>query len=269
MSAFSSCAFEGTVVHKRLVPRRHAFSYRVFALCLDVDEIDALDQRLRLFGRNRTRLVSFHDRDVGERTAEPVAAKARRLLAAHGLGAFGARITLLTYPRLVGYVFNPLSVYFCHDEAGRLGSLLYEVTNTFGERKCYAVPVGAGAGAMGSVVAQSCAKELYVSPFTARAGTYGFHIEPPHERVAIGVSLREAQGPVLKTHFTGRRVPLDDASIARLVLRHPLMTLKVMGAIHVEAARLWLKRVPLVDRHVSPNYSVTLASPTTREALDV
>jgi uncharacterized protein len=263
MTPLASCAFVGTVVHKRLSPRRHAFSYRVFALALDVDEIDRLDQELRLFARNRRSLVSFHDGDVATGTGIRVADHARRLLAEAGLATFGARITLLTYPRLLGYVFNPLSVYFCRDEDGRLGVVVYEVTNTFGERKSYIVPVGEAESA---VIAQRCPKELYVSPFTAARGEYGFRIVPPGERVVVGVNFREAGRAVLKTHFSGSRVPLDDAHILRLVARHPLMTVKVMSAIHLEAVRLWLKGVPVVPHHGSPAYSATLAATPSGEA---
>lgn len=254
MSALASCLYEGTVVHKRLMPRRHAFAYRVFALCLDVDEIDVLDQRLRLFSRNRRNLLGFRDADHGASGTEPVGDKARQLLDRCGLGACGTRIQLVCYPRLLGYVFNPLSVYFCRDSTGKVGAVIYEVTNTFGERKSYVIPTEAETGS----IVQSCAKEMYVSPFTAASGSYGFHGTAPCDQIVIGVNFREGGRPVLKTHFRGVQRPLDDRTIAGVVARHPLMTAKVIGAIHFEALRLWLKGVPLVTRHTSPSYSFTL-----------
>ncbi len=255
MSAYRSAIYTGTVTHKRLVPRQHGFTYKVFALCLDVDEIDRLDRDLRLFSRGRRNLVSFFDSDVGEASGVRVGDKARRLLADAGLGRFGARIELVCYPRILGYVFNPLSVYFCRDASDTLGAVIYEVTNTFGERKSYLVEVD---GAPGATVSQSCAKQLYVSPFTEAAGSYSFHLVPPAERVVIGVAFREGERAVLKTHFRGDRLALSDGAIARMLVRHPLMTLKVVGAIHYEAARLWAKGVPLVRRHGSPAYSYTI-----------
>jgi DUF1365 family protein len=262
MTHFRSAAYAGTVVHKRLRPRQHAFRYRVFALALDVDEIDMLDRDMRLFSRNARNVVSFHDADVGARDGQPAGAHVRDLLDRSGLAGFGVQVTLLTYPRLVGYVFNPLSVYFCRDGAGQLGAIVYEVSNTFGERMSYLVPAEPGGG---GIVAQRCGKDLYVSPFTPRRAEYGFHVLPPGERVVVGVSLREAGEPLLKTHFEGSKVELSDFAIASLVARHPLMTLKVVGAIHFEAARLWLKGVPLVHRHVSPDYSATVVATTSRE----
>lgn len=254
MNALASCLYEGTIVHKRLAPRQHAFSYRVFALCLDVDEIDMLDRRLRLFSRNRLNLLGFDDVDLGEEGAEPVADKARRLLDRCGLSSCGTRIELVCYPRLLGYVFNPLSVYFCRDTNGVLGAVIYEVTNTFGERKSYVIP----ANGSDVSISQTCAKEMYVSPFTGATGQYGFHCIAPSDRIVIGVNFREAGQPVLKTHFHGERKPLTDLAIAGAMARHPLMTLKVMSAIHFEAFRLWAKGVPVVTRHTSPAYSVTI-----------
>lgn len=262
MTDLTSCLYAGTVVHKRLTPEPHAFAYRVFSLCLDVDEIDRLDAALRLFSRNRFNLLSLRDADLGEPGAEPVAVKARRLLAAANLDRFGAKIELVCYPRLLGYVFNPLSVYFCRDPQHVLGAIIYEVTNTFGERKSYVIPA---AGADGPVH-QNCEKQLYVSPFTGSAGSYGFHAIAPGERIVVGVNFREGGRPVLKTHFRGERLPLTDRMIAALVARHPLMTMKVMGAIHLEAARLWRKGVPLVPRHTSPPYSFTIVRNTAAEA---
>lgn len=265
MTAYSSAIYAGTVVHKRLHPKAHAFSYRVFSLSLDVDEIGRLDRELRLFSRGRRNLLSFLDRDLGAPGGEPIAVKARRLLADAGLAQYGARIELVCYPRVMGYVFNPLSVYFCRDERGNLGAVVYEVTNTFGERKSYVIEVDDD-GSSGGLV-QSCAKEMYVSPYTGARGSYGFHILPPDERVVIGVTFREEGRPVLKTHFQGDRIALSDGNIARLIVRHPMMTLKIISAIHFEAARLWIKGVPLVARHSSPAFSFTVVRSQSQDGL--
>lgn len=267
MSGLRSCVYTGQVVHKRLTPRRHAFSYRVFALCLDVDEIDRLARELRLFSRSRWNLLSFHDADHGAGDGTTVGAHARALLDAAGLADCSARVELVCYPRVLGFVFNPLSVYFGYDVGGRLGAIVYEVTNTLGERRSYVIRVEEVS--VDGVVAQRCAKELYVSPFTAAAGGYGFHVVPPGERLVIGVDFRQEERAVLKTHFRGDRHALSDRAIGRLLLRYPLMTLKVVAGIHLEALRLWLKGVPVQRYHASPRYAVTLVPAEPRKVENV
>ena len=264
MNALTSCLYAGTVVHKRLTPRLHGFSYRVFSLCLDVDEIDAVARHCRLFSRNRVNLVSFHDADHGGGDGRSVGEQIRSALTQAGLSTSAARIQLLCYPRILGFVFNPLSVYFCHDAEGRLGSIVYEVSNTFRERTSYIIPVESTAD---GVVRQHGSKEMSVSPFTAHRGHYGFHVRPPAESVLVGVSLREGDSanpkgrPVLKTHFRGDRRSLSDRGILKALVGHPLMTFKVVAAIHFEAARLWFKGVPLIQRHRSPRFSVAIVDP--------
>jgi|LNFM01.1.fsa_nt_gb DUF1365 family protein len=263
MTNYRSCLYMGTVAHKRLAPRRHGFAYRVFSLCLDVDEVDLLDRRLRLFSRNRWNVLGIRDRDLGDSTDTSVGAKARRLLSDAGLSAFGHRIELICYPRIFGYVFNPLSVYFCRDEVGVIGAMIYEVSNTFRERRAYLIEVPDG---QSHTIAQACTKELYVSPFTSSTGSYSFHVRPPGDDLVIGVAFREGDRPVLKTHFRGERVTLSDWSIARLLAGNPMMTLKVIGAIHFEAARLWVKGVPIEPRFASERYASTIVRPRLRES---
>ncbi len=246
--------YHGDVVHERLRPKHHKLRYRVFSLMVDLDHVAELGQRLRLFSHNRFNLFSFHDRDHGPGDGQDLAAHLRTLLSSAGLDAFGTRILLLSYPRMLGYVFNPLSVYFCLDGAGRLGAIAYEVNNTFHERKTYLL--AAKGDNEDRSLYQKCAKSLYVSPFNTARGTYSFHVQPPDERVAIGVAVRDDEGPLMRAHFAGAHQPLSDAALARLALRYPLMTLKVIGGIHLEAFRLWWKGVPLVRRHPEPGYSV-------------
>jgi DUF1365 family protein len=255
MNDFRSGLYGGTVVHKRLVPRRHAFGYRVFALCLDVDEIDRLASKLWLFSRNARNVLSFWDRDVGDGSLAPVADKARQLLADHGLQTYGRQIDLVCYPRVLGYVFNPLSVYFCRNGFGELGAVIYEVTNTFGERRAYVIEASPS---QSDTISQTCAKEMYVSPFTGPSGEYSFHVRPPGAELVIGVTFREGKQPILKTHFRGERIECSDGAIIRRLASNPMMTLKVVGAIHYEAARLWLKGVPLKKRYSSARFASTV-----------
>lgn len=247
--------FTGPVTHKRLAPKQHALRYAVFTFLLDVDRLDEITHRYRFVSRNRWNVFGIHDADHGPGDGTPLGTAARACLVKASLPVDGRRILMLCYPRVFGYVFNPITVYFVFDPAERLESLIYEVNNTFGERTSYVL--AAGAPRQNGVFAQSCDKEMYVSPFTAAAGRYGFHVKPPGDTAVVGVTLADASGPLLKTHFCGRAEAMTDARLLSLVARFPLMTLKVMTAIHFEALRLWLKGVPLTLRQVSPRYTVT------------
>lgn len=266
MTAFSSRIYEGTVMHQRLRPQGHKFTYRLFSLLLDLDEISKLDQSLRLFSRNRFNLFSYHDSDHGGEGCTDTAANVRELL--RGMGFEGAchRIFVLCYPRILGYVFNPLSTYFCHDADGRLKLIVYEVTNTHYERKWYVIPAEPrGEG----TYAHSCDKEMYVSPFTTPTGRYDFKIVAPGKDVFVGIDLVEPDGRTLATHFRGETREISDKRLLALWLRYPLMTFKVTAAIHFEAARLWLKGVRVQDRHESPKFSYSVYPSQSKDVLHV
>jgi DUF1365 family protein len=235
MPTSASAIYDGRVMHRRLAPRRHAFRYRVFALLLDLDELQELS-RLRLFSWNKAGLFSFHQRDHGD--GRDLRGWLDSLLAREGIIAHGAK-RVLCYPRLFGYVFNPLSVWFCHGDDGSLAAIVYEVHNTFGERHAYVLPVEDNS----RVIRQACEKEFDVSPFLSMACHYRFMIRAPQDDVLIAINETESGKPVLTATFAGRRKPLTDASLFVMLLQHPLMTLKVIAAIHFEALRLMLKGV--------------------------
>lgn len=245
----NSALYRGEVMHRRLRPKAHRLKYGVFSLYLDLDEIGALGARLSLFAHNRFAPLAFHDRDHLAGTGEPLRAQIEARLAAAGIACAGGPIRVLTMPSVFGFVFNPVSVWFCHTPDGGLKGIVYEVNNTFGERHCYVLPVAPGVDADGGAVRQTAAKDFHVSPFLPMELTYAFRVQPPGERLGIGIVVSDKTGPLLSTVHTARRWPLSDAALARALAAYPLMTVKVVAAIAWEAALLWLKRVPLFRHH--------------------
>jgi DUF1365 family protein len=255
MTGRRSCLYFGTVLHQRVRPKRHRLSYGVFSLYLDLDELERLASSLRLFSRDRFNLFSFYSADHGGSPAEPLRRWVEQTLAQAGLDLARGAIRLLCYPRVFGYVFNPLSVFYCFDRDDTLRALIYEVNNTFGERHTYLIPVEhTEAGA----IRQACDKQFYVSPFMPVAGRYDFKVEPPGETLGLVINYGDDAGLLLHASFRGRRMPLDDRGLLRAAIRYPLMTFKVIAGIHWEAAKLWRKRVPLIDRPPPPACPVTV-----------
>jgi len=258
----ASCLYAGEVMHRRAQPH-HRLRYRVFSLLIDLDELPTLDRRLRWFSHNRFNLLSFHDRDHGRRDGTAPRAWVDAALAANGIET-GGRITLLCFPRLWGYVFNPLSIFFCYAPSGALRAVLYEVRNTFGDKHGYLIEVPPRSADRnddrrnsGAAIDQACAKAFHVSPFLPLAGEYRFRLKPPGERLAIQIRhLIDGAEVLLATH-TGRREALSDTTILRNVIRHPLMTVKIIAGIHWEALFLWLKRAGFHRRPEPPASDVT------------
>ncbi len=256
----SSALYRGNVMHRRLRPKRHRLAYKLAMALLDLDELDALDRRLRLFSVGRFNLFSFRPRDFGDGSAVPLRDQVAERLAAAGIVSEGLKVSLLTMPRLLGFAFNPISLYFCAQADGRLIAMLYEVNNTFGQRHTYLLEVGEKSGA---VVHQDAPKRLHVSPFMAMDQHYAFRVLPPGERLALGITSRDDDGPLLSAVMDLRRQPLSDAALLRTFAAMPLMTFKVAAGIGWEALKLWLKRVPVHRLPPAPAkpLSVVLARP--------
>ena len=253
--------YVGRVMHQRLRPRRHRLSYRVYSLLLDIDELPRLDARLRWFSVGRFNLFSFHPADHGDGSGTDLRAQLEARLRQAGLPPGGA-LRLLAMPRVLGHVFNPLGVWFCHAPgSGALQAIVYEVHNTFGERHAYLVPV---TGDAGPVVDQRCDKRMHVSPFNGMDQQYRFRIRPPGEAVSIGVSVHDALGPVLNARLDGRDVYSDNwahdyAWLARLFesaelsprfhLRHLRELLDEREVEHFDDTRAAVARELQLRRH--------------------
>jgi uncharacterized protein len=247
----AAALYVGDVMHARLRPRRHRFTYRVLNLLIDLDRLDEADSQSALFGVNRAALYSFHEADHGPRDGSPLRSHVQCRATEHGVDLTGGQVLLLCYPRLFGYAFTPLSVYFCHRADGTLALMIYEVRNRLGEMQSYVLPVGVGelntAG-----LRQSQDKTFYVSPFIEMAMRYHFRVKPPADDVSLRILETDRDGPLLAAAFHGRRGALTTRALLRTLIALPFVTFKVVAAIHWEALRLWLKGVRLVPRLAVP-----------------
>lgn len=230
--------YVGTVMHARLTAPQRRFTYRVASLLIDLDALADADRASALFSVGRFNLFGFDARDHGPRDGSPLRPAIDRLVAGAGV-ARPARIRLLCFPRVLGFVFDPLSVYFCYDGAGAVSAVVYEVRNTFGEAHSYVVPVGDGE-ATPAGLRHSRDKRFHVSPFLPMDQRYHFRLLPPGEAVRLRILETGRDGPSLAATFVGGRRPLTTAALAAVFAAMPVHTLKVIAGIHWEAARLWL-----------------------------
>jgi uncharacterized protein len=217
----------------------------MFMLALDLDELSVLGRRLKLFAHNRTGLMALFDRDHGARLDAPLKPQIEAKLREAGISWDTGRIVLLTMPRLLNYVFNPLSVYFCTRRDGSLAALVHEVSNTFGERHFYVLPPRT---APNGQIAQACEKAFFVSPFLEMGLRYEFRVTPPGDRAVVAMTVRRGEDVALTASFAGERRELTDGNLLRAWLGNPLMTLAVIGGIHWEALKMWVKGVRYLGR---------------------
>lgn len=242
----ATALYRGKVMHRRLRPKVHQLDYRVFWLFLDLAEIDGAASRLRLFSRNRFNLLSFYDADYGDGSGA-LRPQVDAWLSRAGIDTDGGPVRLLTMPRVLGYVFNPISLYYCHRPDGGLAAMIYEVTSTFGIRHAYVIPVPPEDQAKG-LIRQGAAKALYVSPFMGMEMDYQFRGHAPGQRLDMTINGVDVEGVLITAAISADRRPLTDRAIASAAAAIPLMTLKVMAAIHYEALKLWIKGVRLTKQ---------------------
>lgn len=251
------------VMHARRIEPRYRFVYRIFSVLFDIDQLDALHQRHRLFSHNRFNLLSLADRDYGHGEPGGLRRWAESACASQGIALHGGRIRLLTQARVFGWAFNPVSFWYCEHADGSLRAVIAEVRNTFGERHSYllssaSMSGGASAGELlpyGSVLKKE--KCFHVSPLLDLKGTYHFVFTEPGEKIAVRLDETREGLPLIDTAMAGVARPFSDAVICRQVLHLPVQALKVLTAIHWQALKIWLRGARFHKKPNPPEAEVT------------
>ena len=246
-AAVASAIYEGRVLHRRHSPAVHAFGYRMAQLYLDLDELPRVFDGHALWSVDHRNLAEFRRSDYLAPHDRPLADVARdRVEQATGERPAGP-VRLLAHLRYAGFVFNPVSFYYCHGVDGALHSIVAEITNTpWKQRHAYVLPV-ARARRAGRALHWGFDKAFHVSPFMAMQRRYDWRFTTPGDDLRVHMRVLDGDALEFDASLDLERRPLDTAGLARVLLRHPLMTARIVGAIHWEALRLWLKRVPVHD----------------------
>ena len=249
-----SFIYNGHVIHKRFKPKEHFFKYKVFSLFLDLSEIKEIEKKISFFSYNKFNLISFFDKDHGERNGTSLIEWVKNNLKQFGLDTKEVKIKLLCYPRILGYVFNPLSIFFVYNSKSSLIAILYEVKNTFGEQHTYVFRTNPS----GKNVQNNCEKKFYVSPFMDLSSKYYFKILDPQNKLSVVIDQRDEAGKLLYASQDGIRSELSARNLILSYIKHPLMTFKIISAIHFEALRLWLKGIKLVKKEKKIKNNITI-----------
>ena len=239
---------EGKVRHRRARPFTYELEHSVWYAALDLAELESVDRRLRLFGRNRRAVATFRDADHMPELATDVRAAILGHLRAEGEHPEGWRVMLVTNLRVMGYVFNPASFFLCRDERGTLRVVVIEVHNTFGDRHLYTLrpraPAGDEAGGVPRPFTATMDKDFFVSPFISGDGQYAVHVRDEPSGLRLAINLRQEGRPMLSTSLVLRRRSMTDRTLLRLMLRHPLITHRTMALIVWHAIRLRRRGAP-------------------------
>ena len=231
----NSCIYNGEVNHTRFKPVKHFLNYKTFSLFIDLDEIQQLDKSISIFSHNKFNIFSFYNKDHGDRDGNCLKKWVISNLKKYKIEGNISKIKILCYPRIFGYVFNPLSIFYCY-ENDKLKSIFYEVKNTFNEQHTYIFKIKDG-----EEIKQKCKKKFYVSPFMDMETFYNFKLIDPNQRLSVMIKQTDAEGTVLTATQTGYKKEFNFKQLLINFFKYPLMTLKIISSIHFEALLLWKK----------------------------
>ena len=231
----NSCIYNGAVTHKRFQPVKHFLKYKTFSFFIDLDETEKLDKDNIIFSFNRFNVFSFYNKDYGDRDGKSLKTWVIKNLRKFDIDEKINKIKLLCYPRIFGYVFNPLSIFYCYQDE-KLKVIFYEVKNTFNEQHTYIFKVKDN-----NIVDQKCKKKFYVSPFMNMDTFYNFKLLNPNEKLSVSIQQTDSEDTILTAVQTGERKEFNLKQLIVNFFKYPLMTIKIISAIHFEALLLWKK----------------------------
>ena len=231
----NSCIYNGNVKHQRFKPIKHSLNYRTFSILLDLDEIENLAKNISIFSLNKFNIFSFYNSDHGERDGTSLKEWVKKNLNKFNISNNITKIKLLCYPRVFGYVFNPLSIFYCY-ENNDLKAIFYEVKNTFNEQHTYIFKIKDN-----EKIEQKCKKKFYVSPFMDMETYYNFKLINPEEKLSIFIKQTDGEETVLTATQTGDKKEFSFKQLLINFFKYPLMTIKIISSIHYEAFFLWKK----------------------------
>ena len=250
----TSSIYNGTVIHKRFKPKTHYFKYSVFSLLIDLSELDYLSKNIKFFSHNKFNLVSFYEKDHGNRDGSSLILWVKKNLEENNINSENVRIKLLCYPRILGYVFNPLSVFYIYDAEDKLKCILYEVKNTFGEQHTYIFKVDNDQ----KLYQHNCSKKFHVSPFIEMNCKYFFRLLKPGEKISVIIDQYQTNEKILYASQDGERSNFNTKELIKSYTKHPLMTFKIISAIHFEAFKLWSKGIKFIKKKIKIKNNITI-----------
>jgi len=248
-----SLIYNGKVVHRRFKPKEHYFKYNVFSLLIDLDELDLIQNKIKIFSYNKFNIISFFDIDHGPRDGTSLKKWILKNLKNIGVIENDVQVKLLCYPRIFGYVFNPLSVFFIYDQYSKLISILYEVKNTFGEQHTYIFKTDDN-----KTIKNNCTKKFHVSPFIEMECNYYFRVLQPSETISVVIDQSDKDGKLLYASQDGKAKEFNEKNLIISYISHPLMTFKIIAAIHYEALKLWLKGIKFVKKKLKIKNNISI-----------
>jgi DUF1365 family protein len=248
-----TCIYKGFVTHRRFKPLRHYFFYKTFSILFDLTELEIIHKKISIFSFNKFNIFSFYNKDHGSRDGSDLTEWVKINLKKYNLNFNVSKIKLLCFPRVFGYVFNPLSIFYCYD-GNVLKAILYEVKNTFNEQHTYVFPVNNSS----KIITQQCNKKFYVSPFIGMDTFYNFRLTEPEKNIKILIKQTDRTEKILVACQVGRKQTMSFNQLLINLFTHPMMTFKIMISIHYEALRLWKKGAIFQKRKVKIKNDISL-----------